>query len=428
MDLTTIPGVELCQTGTWFASTGEHTFTTEDWHAVVAAASDPAFRAPQVYLGHDHISWGDGGPSVGHISHLRVSDDGINLIGDLELLPAIAELAPVVWPSRSIEGLFSVTSSTGNQYRMILTGLALLGEQLPALETLNDLLDLAGVTAATDTTPFTLTLGGQPTMTTDTQTIAAATNVENVRRAWWDRTDDLRAGIWAYSWVRSIYAGDEQYLVVETDEADEDTGVYLFQVPWTETDGAVSFGDPVPVREAFVPADDISAEDAAELGAPGAVQLARFTPSLQTAAESGLLEAHEDHSTPEGSNMSDTATVAATGETTETAPVAVAAGVTQIDANILAELRAGAAAGAEARAELAAIRHTQILEGAVAAGRIAPASRAQFAALLTADETNTVALIESLAPGAPTVELGAATNPEASNDDALYTSLFGSEA
>lgn len=427
MELTVVPDVELCQTGTWHASTGEHTFTTDDWEAVVEAANDPAFRAPQVYIGHDHAAWGDGEPSVGHIANLRVSDDGVSLRGDLHLLPAVAELAPVVWPSRSIEGQFSVTSSTGNRYRMILTGLALLGANLPAVETLDDLTALT-VAAGSGDTPdrFTLTLGGPHMPTAPAQPVAAAANVEDIRRAWWDHKADELPDLFRHAWARAIYAGDAQYLIVETDEADETTGVYLWQVPWSEADGVVSFGEPVPVRELYAPAEDLP--DVA--ASAEAVCLARFTPDaeagpLRGVAASALSQGDGTTTTTEVTNMSDTVPASPADDTSADVAAAAAPSVVTVDANVLAELRAGAEAGRTAAVELAAIRHASILDAAVAAGRISPASRDQFAALLASDEAGTVALIETLAPVAPTVELGAATDPSTASDDALYAELFG---
>lgn len=434
MDLVTIPAVELCQVGTWNASTGEVTFTPEDLADAVRAAADPGFRTPQVYLGHDHAAWGDAEPAVGRIVNLRVSDDGISLIGDLELLPAIAEVASVAFPSRSIEALLGCTSSTGEKYRMVLTGVALLGAQLPAIETLDDLLEVAGVAASAGGTPITLTFGDS-TMHDSIQPtpVAASVNVEDIRRAWWDRTDDLRSGIWQWSWVRAIYTGDDQddqFLVVQTDDTDPDTGAYLWQVPWTETDGTVTFGEPVPVREAYVPAADEPDED--ELGvAASAVCLARFTPTEQGGVLRGgdnaapSITASADQA-QEATHMSDTATAAeAAADTTEETVEVAASGVVQVDAAKLAELTEMAAAGAAAAATLAAQRRESILDEAVKAGKVAPASREHFAALLAKDEDGTVALIESLAPVAPTVELGAATNPEASSEDAEYARLFG---
>ena len=70
--LRVIPGVELAAIGTWKASTGETTFTHDDFVDAVAALECPGVRNPVLKLGHDEedstsgVRW-DGEPAVGWI-------------------------------------------------------------------------------------------------------------------------------------------------------------------------------------------------------------------------------------------------------------------------------------------------------------------------------------------------------------------------
>lgn len=111
-----------------------------------------------------------------------------------------------------------------------------------------------------------------------------------------------------------------------------------------------------------------------------------------------------------------------------TPTAALPEGVVAIDAAVLANLQAQAAQGAEARAEQAQTRRDGILDAALADGRIAPTSRAQFAALLESNEEGTTALLNSMPKNTaiPVAELGFQP-PEASSDDQLYAMAWGND-
>lgn len=133
------PNVQLCVAGTWPASTGEVTITRADLAAAVAAHKH--LPKPRLKIGHTS-PLGDGAPAFGYIDNLRLSwVDGI-LYGDLMNVPEwLSNIMTASYPQRSIEATFNYESN-GEQYRFALTGLALLGAELPAVTSLEDLQDL----------------------------------------------------------------------------------------------------------------------------------------------------------------------------------------------------------------------------------------------------------------------------------------------
>lgn len=83
-------------------------------------------------------------------------------------------------------------------------------------------------------------------------------------------------------------------------------------------------------------------------------------------------------------------------------------GLVAIDANMLAELRSNALAGAEARAEQDRTRRDGIIASAISDGRLAPTSRDHFRKMLDTDEAGTTAALASLQPNTalPVDEIG----------------------
>lgn len=145
--LVTVPDVEILEVGEdWQTSTGVFTFDDEDLVSAIASQEDPAVRTPVLKLGHiDPREGFDGQPAFGKLMNLRLKNNGLTLVTDLVGVPQW--LASVMWaayPRRSIEGDFNIFTQTGNSWRFVLTGLALLGEAYPAITTLEDLKGLWG--------------------------------------------------------------------------------------------------------------------------------------------------------------------------------------------------------------------------------------------------------------------------------------------
>jgi ATP-dependent Clp endopeptidase proteolytic subunit ClpP len=82
-------------------------------------------------------------------------------------------------------------------------------------------------------------------------------------------------------------------------------------------------------------------------------------------------------------------------------------GTVTVEAGAFAELQRQAALGASAHATQETERRERIVQNAINEGRIAPASRAHFVALLAKDEAGTVAALESFPKGTiPVAEIG----------------------
>lgn len=106
-------------------------------------------------------------------------------------------------------------------------------------------------------------------------------------------------------------------------------------------------------------------------------------------------------------------------------------GMVLVDAEVLDELKSGAAAGQTAQKELNDQRRDKAIEAAIAAGKTTPARKEHWAKSWDADPQGTQALLDSLEPGlvVPTTESGHAQagDPEAAADDAIYAAVWGDE-
>lgn len=152
--LRTIPGVELAAIGTWKASTGETTFTPEDFDHAVAALQCPGIRNPVIKLGHQEddstggVRW-DGEPAVGWVANMRFDDDG-KMRGDLKGVPAwladpddsgVSVLA-AAYPDRSIEIYRPFECQIGHLHPSVITALSLLGVSAPGVGVLKSMQDV----------------------------------------------------------------------------------------------------------------------------------------------------------------------------------------------------------------------------------------------------------------------------------------------
>lgn len=148
LETRSIEGVELLAVGTWQGGgcpDGGCKFTTKDLDNAVAAweATSSDLRPP-VKLGHDDnqkLLQADGYPAAGWVTNLRRI--GKKLVGDLENVPKrVAELiAAGAYRTRSVE-LQRDYEVGGKDWPLVLTGVALLGADLPAVESLKDIAKL----------------------------------------------------------------------------------------------------------------------------------------------------------------------------------------------------------------------------------------------------------------------------------------------
>lgn len=142
-----IKGVEIARTGTFDFSTGRGSFTAGDFDDMAAASAQlrGVLNAP-LKLGHgddQKILQSGGLPAAGWIENVRRV--GSTLVADFMKVPeAIAKLVTSgAYRSRSVEAFRNVTFGT-TRYRMVLTGVALLGADLPAVDSLKDISSLYG--------------------------------------------------------------------------------------------------------------------------------------------------------------------------------------------------------------------------------------------------------------------------------------------
>jgi hypothetical protein len=252
-----VSNVELMHTGTWDLSTGTATFTVDDFAAAVGALDCPAVRRPILKLGHTPDP-APGQPAVGFIANMATAEDGRTLVGDYVGLPGwlvdendhgVSVLA-ASYPDRSVEGQWNFRCQIGHTHPFVITAVALLGEERPAIGTiqsLQDLADLYGVAAAAGEEgsgePITITVSKEGGVMPNPRPapIAASVTTEDVRRAFY--ASPIGEG-WSM-WIEEIQLDPLQLIVLDDDKA------VRSRVPVTVADGdgtdAVSFGDPVPV-------------------------------------------------------------------------------------------------------------------------------------------------------------------------------------
>lgn len=149
-NLRTIRGVELMKVGTW--NTVSHpdgwTVTADGLRSIVAAHTARVLPPPRLKLGHSDPRF-DGGPALGRVDNLRLTDGGTTLVGDYVDVPAaVAPLLPSGYPQRSVECWCDVEGQDGRVWPLVLTAVALLGDTMPGVSTLADLPGLYDVAAS----------------------------------------------------------------------------------------------------------------------------------------------------------------------------------------------------------------------------------------------------------------------------------------
>lgn len=256
--LSRLANVELMHSGTWSASTGVHTFTTDDLAFAVAALDCPSVRRPILKLGHTDPRF-DGEPAVGWIDNLTTTGEGRTLQGDYVGMPGW--LGPVLasaYPDRSVEGQWDYQCALGHTHPFVLTAVALLGVAEPAIGTLESLQDVAalyGVAASSPDPEYAVSvhMKGGEMPNPRSHKVAATVTVEDVRRAYYDT-----AG-WSV-WIEEVQLDPLQLIII-----DDDTGERQ-RIPVTaDGDGAdgVTFGDPVPIVVRYEDAGTAPAEGVA---------------------------------------------------------------------------------------------------------------------------------------------------------------------
>lgn len=241
--------VPIMNTGEFELSTGMVNFTRNDLaSAVNALKTDKGVKPFRLAVGHSK-KFLAGEPAFGVGANYTLEDDGHSLYADIMGMPDwLYEIAPTVFPNRSVEGRFDFQSKVGSQkHPFVITRLSLLGVELPGISTLEDLqvattgnpeytlLDDASLSiSAAAVAAFE---NGEPMKRK--KTVAATANVEDVRRAFYDQVAIGDQYDW---WIREIQIDPTQVIVF-----DEDDGV-TYRIPYSTPYSGVEFADPVKVE------------------------------------------------------------------------------------------------------------------------------------------------------------------------------------
>ena len=453
----TVANVEIVSTGTYHLGANafdhdETTFTVEDLADAVAALDDPAIQPPRLKLGHTS-EWGDAEPSFGKVLNLRTAEEGQTILGDYTGVPAwLAEVLPVVYPNRSIEAFFNVTTPTGNTYRMVITAVALLGVTLPGVATLED---LAGLYS--EEMPEGVEVDGEfvEAQVQDQEVnvglfnrkkkAAASTNLEDLRRAFYE---NVATGDQAWWWIRELYV-DPNELIADSDDGE------LFRMTWNIKGEDVAFGEPEPVKIEYVAAasdEDEPTRGSLPVDAGAAVYASRSESRPETdqpeedqvdgealRTKLGLpKDATEDEVNAKLSELTaetppaeepngddgdgeDEGTDEPEPEPSEqTEEPAAVAGTVTMDSAGVAQLRRDAELGRKAHDKQVAAERESVLASAYEEGKFPPARLDHYRKAFAADPEGTKALIDNLEPGLVPVEARGGAEPEAQGSSDAY--------
>jgi hypothetical protein len=480
------PGIPIAQVGRWSTTTGEWECTEQQLRDAVLAQHDPAFRAGVLKLGHtdprftDGVVLGDGEPAVGRVINLRLSEDAQTLLCDWVGIPAwLDDVMETAYPSRSIEAALDVTTSTGAKYSMVVTGCALLGVTTPAIQSLGDIAALFGQDTSVEAYVAASRVAAaalpqeepMPPVRELGQVVMASASIDELTRQFQEWADDQPL-LGDDCWVRDIYT---DYLVATVWRGGGDS--LMYRCSWAEKDGQFTFGVPSQVRPTYEPVPSDSAAATASASGTrllvhdviarrshrdpsGAVLSARgraVAAGGQTNEESrvpikpalaellGVAEDADDEAVEAAARaLRDKAdapqTAAPTTQESGTAPAApadiqqlVAASVAQAVEPFKTQLTATSAELAGFKAAAAAETKRALFDGAVAAGKIAPAARAGWEARYDKGPEAAEVVTEVLAslaagsavPTAPIGHAGGEVNSMSAEDEALWASVYG---
>jgi hypothetical protein len=305
----TIKQVPIVMAGVEYQlSTGPATFTPEDVQDFVASQDDPAIVPPRLKIGHTSVlssneamgilkNGDDGAPALGKVVDIWYDEDQMAAIGDYVGVPGwLAGIMPIAYPNRSIEGFQEAQTVTGHTWGLVVHAVALLGVVWPGVSTLEDLPWLYG-----ETPPPGLEVVDQDGQEVDVTAVAAsrrrpaeaatpvaaAVNVDDVRRAYYAQLDSAQY----WWWIRAIYI-DPNELIVDDDEGQ------LYRVGFTINGEEVEFQDPAEVRIQYVDAANSpqSRSLRAALSTALAAEPARIAASFTSREESRITANEEDNS------------------------------------------------------------------------------------------------------------------------------------
>lgn len=323
MEFVTVKDVELCSAGMeWPSAGGPVTLTLEHIADCVRAGEDTLITPARLKIGHSdprfadpddpgHDPFYDGEPAFGSIGNLRLTNDGATATGDYLYVPRwLADGLPAFYPSRSIEGAYSIQEGPGGKlearwdvetpggkhYSFVLTACALLGVQAPAVKDLEDLqfrlTEGEGVLVTGDPdaggVPIAVSMGDVKQTMTLTQAPAAVVSLAGgsgpvTLEADVDKVIDVFYSEFCVDerywwWARAVRV-DPNVIVADDDEGS------LWRVPiQTDADQNITFGEPERVIQTFQPAPEAKAvlAAAAQTAPSGGRTLKAFAAREQT--------------------------------------------------------------------------------------------------------------------------------------------------
>lgn len=267
--LSTVYNVDVCAVGIEYPlASGPATFTPEDLIEAVASQSDPAIKSPRVWLGHPDddrfhagraTPAGSAEPALGKIINMRVEDNGMTLVGDIEGCPTwLAKILSSAYPNRSIEGFQGATTVTGHDWKLVITDMALLGVTWPGVSTLDDLESLFS-----EDGPEGVEVKEEDMSVAAARAITAQVNVDDVRRAFYNEAlGEMDISPW--SWIRAIQL-DPNEIIIDDDEG------HLYRASFETSGENVTFGDPAEVKIKYVNAATMKAQADVRLAATAGI-------------------------------------------------------------------------------------------------------------------------------------------------------------
>lgn len=369
-----VKGVELLRQGRKIpAKTGHVDVDHRMMHSILEAAADKSLRDPVIKIGHDS-KLGDGHPAYGWVRNLRLEDT--KLRGDYVSMPMkLAELTagnpdePAPFRSRSVEIRTNVTAPSGKTYPYVLSAVALLGETLPAIQSLEDIYELYHEPAE----------------------------------------------------VAASY-GDVIETIVDTDDG---TLVDAFGAGIQQTE--VEVGNMTSMTreaEGSMELDRLRDSLGLDDDAPDEQVLALAAETIEH--EKTTVERDDPDPDTTTTTVRETE-IERTDNETNPGPSHPPEGVVQLSAGAYETLQRDAALGRKAYDVQLEAHREKVLNDAIAAGKITTGEREHFATMLLAAPTETEVLIDHLVPRIHLSEIGHSGDLEQGVESETYEKLFGDD-
>ncbi len=432
-------GVELARLGTWDLVTGRRTFTLPEFEDAIAASNDPEIGPPIIRPGHTDPRF-DGEPALGRVVNMRMAGD--RLVGDLVDLPGwlASRRGRAAYPNRSVEGYPNVKTPAGREYRLVLTGLALLGVTPPAVQGLADLPAAIAANGGQRLVAASAQMGLGPKETTMPRPVAGAGPAMPADDMMPDSDEDPGALAQAVDAILdevqdALAAGDVPTAVALLTGAESTIDSLLELLGLPDADD-VPNGPPMTSARAPRAAVTVSASrNKSRRGAAGmdhAAELRKVLGLAEDASDEDVQAAIAARPAPaDDTPPTPTADTPPAPDAPAPTPTAEApAGTVLVDAVQWAEVQRQAQEGAVAASQMRTQERERFIGEVVRAGRLNRANtelRASLEREWDRDPETARKVAAGLAKVVNTEPAGHEGARDLSDDDALYAGLFGTE-